>query len=198
VTVVVPIVEGHGEVAAVPELLRRMVAWSAPSCYVEVAPPIRTARSKFLNDPDEFSKMLQLASLKAADTGWVLLLLDADDDCPVTLARDVERRASTVIDATNLSIVIANREFEAWFIASATSLDGCRGFKFDPVNAVGDPDRPRGAKGWLARQMNAGYHEVTDQPAFAASMNLAEAWANSRSFRRLCAEFSRRVHNLPE
>ena len=33
--------------------------------------------------------MLLLAAAKAGDTGWVLVLLDADDDCPVTLALDI-------------------------------------------------------------------------------------------------------------
>jgi len=38
---VVPIVEGDGEVAAVPILLRRLPEWLSPGLVVDVSPPIR-------------------------------------------------------------------------------------------------------------------------------------------------------------
>jgi hypothetical protein len=46
----------------------------------------------------------------------------------------------------------------------------------------------RDAKGWLGEQMgNPRYHEVSDQPALAAIVNIETAKENSRSFRKLCA-----------
>lgn len=193
---IAPIVEGHGEVQAVPELLRRLATWIAPHKYIEINPPIRTTKAKFLNDDKEFFRQIKLAKLKASDDGWVLILLDADDDCPIQLRSTIEKKARANFLTDNLSIVVANREFEAWFIAAADSLNGVRGFAIDPALAVPDPDAPRDAKGWLGRQMPNNYHVVSDQPAFCACMSLESAWQTSRSFRRLSSEFVRMSANL--
>lgn len=195
-TTIAVIVEGHGEVQAASTLLRRLATWIAPNKYIEINPPIRTSKAKFINDDEEFYKKVQLAKLKASDDGWVLILLDADDDCPVALCRAIKAKAQNHFLTDNLSIVIANREFEAWFIASASSLIGVRGLNLIPAMAVTDPDAPRDAKGWLGRQMPGRYHEVSDQPAFCARMSLEDAWQTSRSFRHLSAEFVRFSENL--
>jgi hypothetical protein len=57
---IAPIVEGHGEVSAAPELLRRLAAWIAPYKAIEINPPIRTNKAKFLNDQAEFFKKFSL------------------------------------------------------------------------------------------------------------------------------------------
>ena len=88
---------------------------------------------------------------------------------------------------------MANREYEAWFIAAAHSLHGQRGFSFDPADEV-DPEKPRDAKGWIKTRMPGGaYGETTDQPAFSARMNLQQACDGSRSFRKLCSEWDSQV-----
>jgi Domain of unknown function (DUF4276) len=193
---IAPIVEGHGEVGAVPELLRRLASWIAPYKAIQINPPIRTNKAKFLSDQIEFFKKIQLAKLKASTDGWVLIILDADDDCPVNLCSKISERAKEQFDTKNIAVVIANREFEAWFIASAASLSGVRGFTLNTNSVVIDPDAPRDAKGWLGRQMPHSYHEVSDQPAFCARMSLEDAWNASRSFRRLTSEFIRMSKNL--
>lgn len=194
VTTIASIVEGHGEVSALPALLRRLSAWIAPLSVVDINPPIRTNKSKFLNDDDEFCAKVQLASLKAAADGWVLIILDADDDCPVQLATQISQKARACGIKSKLSVVIANREFESWFLASCISLNGVRGFNCEGPDIPDDPEVKRDAKGWMARRMPAGYHEVGDQPAFAACMSLETAWTRSRSFRRLVSEF---IANTP-
>jgi hypothetical protein len=86
-------------------------------------------------------------------------------------------------------VVIAKREFEAWFIAAAESLDGYRGFAFDPADRI-DAETPRDAKGWLRQRLAHGsYGETTDQPAFTARFDLQQAFDGSRSFRKLCKEW---------
>ena len=88
---------------------------------------------------------------------------------------------------------MANKEFEAWFIAAAESLHGERGFSF-PRGEVIDAERPRDAKKWLKERISRGsYGEITDQPAFSARMDLQQAYENSRSFRKLCSEWTRQV-----
>ncbi|MGZ8992103.1 MAG: hypothetical protein ACXW23_19545 [Telluria sp.] len=44
---------------------------------------------------------------------------DGDDDCPVSKAAEIQRRAQPVIAHQPLSVILANREYEAWFIAAA-------------------------------------------------------------------------------
>ncbi|MGC9216666.1 hypothetical protein [Acidithiobacillus sp.] len=84
-TVIASIVEGDGEVAALPILLRRVGAWQSPDKNFNVLPPIRVRRDRFLNRDDEFRRMLLLAAAKCGESGWILVLLDADDDCPSEL-----------------------------------------------------------------------------------------------------------------
>ncbi|AUB84687.1 hypothetical protein THSYN_07535 [Candidatus Thiodictyon syntrophicum] len=195
---VASIVEGDGEVSALPVLLRRLGEWLTPDVYTEIATPIRVRREQFLNKDDVFSRHLKLAAAKCGETGWVLILLDADDDCPATRGPEILDRARRVVPHRSVSVVLANHEYEAWFLAAAQSLDGQRGFRFDPADGV-DPEVPRNAKGWIGHRMVGGvYREITDQPALTARMDLDQARARSRSFRKLCSEWSRQLGQPPE
>lgn len=190
---VAAIVEGEGEVAALPLLLRRLAQWRTPTVMPELPVPIKVRRDRFLNREDEFRRFLLLAAEKCGADGWVLLLLDADDACPATLAQEILARAAACIGHRRISVVLANREYEAWFIAAARSLDGYRGFSFDSADVV-DAEEPRDAKGWLRRRITGHvYGETTDQPAFSVRMDLQEAFAGSRSFRKLCSEWEKQV-----
>lgn len=192
------IVEGHGEVGALPVLLRRMNQWRSSTQIAQPLRPIRVHRDRFLNREDEFRRQLLLAAAKCGEQGWILILLDADDDCPVTLAVKVCRRAAEHLAHRRYSVVIANREFEAWFIAAARSLDGSRGFGY-PDGAIIDAETPRDAKGWMSQNMLTGtYSEVLDQPAFAACIDLQQAFDNSRSFRKFCKEWDNNVVIMTE
>lgn len=107
------IVEGDGEVAALPVLLRRLAAEWSPGAIVQALQPIRVRRDKFLNKDEEFRRQLLLAAAKSGEDGWVLIVLDADDDCPATLGSQIYQRAQQYIPHRRLSVVLANREFEA-------------------------------------------------------------------------------------
>lgn len=189
-TCIASIVEGDGEVAALPILLRRLRDELMPGDRFAVPlPPIRVHRDRFLNRDDEFRKQLLLAAAKSGEQGWILVVLDADDDCPATLAAELCERAKQYVSHRRLSVVMANREYEAWFIAAARSLDGHRGFRC-PKGDLVDAEIPRDAKGWVRQHMQGGtYSEVLDQPAFTARFDLRQALDNSRSFRKLCKEW---------
>lgn len=187
------IVEGHGEVEAFPILLRRIAEWRSPQVFPDVPTPIRVHRDRFLNRDEEFRRHLLLAAAKCGDGGWILVLLDADDECPASRGADILLRAQTVVPHRCVSVVLANREYEAWFIAAAQSLNGYRGFMLDPKDRT-EPETPRDAKGWVKERMaSRHYGETTDQPAFTAKMDLEQAFENSRSFRKLCVEWDRNV-----
>ncbi|PPC91940.1 MAG: hypothetical protein CTY34_01925 [Methylobacter sp.] len=189
---VTAIVEGDGEVIALPVLLRRLNEWLTPEVYVDVGYPIRVRRDRFLSKDDEFRRHLSLAAHKCGNEGWILILFDADDDCPAELGQKILRRAQNIVPHRRISVVLANREYEAWFIAAAESLQGNRGFNFDPTKTV-NPEQPRDAKGWIEACMtNRSYGETTDQPAFSALIDLQLAFDRSRSFRKLCSEWNKR------
>lgn len=186
------IVEGHGEVLALPILLRRIAQRQSPNASFDVQPPIRVSRSKFLKLDEEFRRHLNLAASKCGVDGLVLVLLDADDDCPAQLAPAVLRKAKGVLPHREVSVVLANREFEAWYIGAAASLDGFRGLEVSASDRSVDPESPRDAKGWLRQRMKSRhYGETTDQPAFAARVDLQMAVDRCRSFRKLCDDLNR-------
>jgi hypothetical protein len=194
-TTVVSIVEGDGEVLALPILLRRLCDWKTPGVYAEIPTPIRVRRDRFLNKDDEFNRHIQLASSKCQENGWILILLDADDDCPAELGKSILARAQKAAPHRKFSVVLANREYEAWLIAGATSLNGKRGVTLGIHDeGVRNAESIRNAKGWFSERMaNGSYKEVLDQPALSASVDLDEAFEHSRSFRKLCCEWSRQV-----
>lgn len=184
------IVEGHGEVSALPLLLRRLALWRSGTAWVDVDRPIRVKRDRFLNREEEFRRHLLFAAGKSGANGWILILLDADDDCPVELAGIILTRASNLLPDHRISAVVANREYEAWFIASAASLDGHRGLQISVDDMAINPEAPRNAKGWLGNRMKGNsYGPTTDQPAFTQVMDLESAYSRSRSFRKLCSEW---------
>jgi hypothetical protein len=75
-----------------------------------------------------------------------------------------------------VSVVLAKREFEAWFLVAAESLRGQRGLPAD-LTGPPDPEAIRGAKEWLEARMPQGhsYDESSAQPALTAvfDMNIA-------------------------
>lgn len=187
------IVEGDGEVLSLPILARRLNEWHPSQRYVEALTPIKVKRDRFLNREDEFRKYVLLATSKCGVDGWLLVLLDADDDCPASLGANVMRRINEITTHPRVSVVIANREYEAWFIASAASLCGRRGFALRG-NVPTEAERPRNAKGWIASQMSGrGYGETTDQPAFTSLFDIQQAFNGSRSFRKLCKEWQQQT-----
>jgi hypothetical protein len=186
VTTIACIVEGDGEVRALPVLLRRL-AESRGIFDIRIPAPIRVHRDQFMRRDEEFRRKLLLAAAKA-DGGTVLILLDADDDCPVTLAAGLNRRALEVLGEVIVAVVVPQREYEAWFLAAAGSLAGKRGLQEDLVAPM-NSDAVRNAKGWLSERMSNGrYHEVSDQPAMSAVLDIDEALAASRSFRKFVKE----------
>jgi len=186
------IVEGHGDVAALPVLLRRL-AYEQDRYDVEFPKPVRCSKSEIVTEEghvraDRLKRRVRQALIKLdrMDRGAVLLLLDADDQCPKVMAPRIQQEACLVSAPVPLAVVLANREFEAWFLAALESLRGERGI---PDSAVPpeNPESVRDAKGALRLQMGGKYSERVDQPALAANLDFQQA-ATCRSFRKFrCA-----------
>jgi len=186
------IVEGHGEVEAVPLLVRRIAEGVA--AYPEVLRPMRVPASK-LKKQGELERAVELAARKCGDDGAILILLDCDDGCPAELGPLMLDRALQARADRRIGVVLAKREYEAWFLAAAASLAGRRGLPPDlapPANA----EAIRDAKGWLADRMQGGsYSETTDQAALTAVFDLDQA-GTADSFGKCRREIVRLV--VPE
>lgn len=189
------IVEGHGEVQAVPVLLRRMIPLIDPARRVEILRPIRVPRGKLLK---ELGRHVDLAARQTGPGGSVLVLLDADDDCPVATAPPLLQAAAAARSDINCAVVLPVSEFEAWFLAAAVSLRGYRGLP-DDLEPPTEPESVRDAKGWLQARRADGfaYSPTTDQPALTAVMDLEAARSGSASFDKLWRDIERLVSLMP-
>lgn len=181
---ILPIVEGHGEVTAVPILIRRIVAQYAPDVYAHVGQAIRVKRTGLIQ-AGGLERTVELAARQTTQSDGILILLDADDDCPRELAEQLLARAKAARPDRAIRIIAANREYEAWFLAAARSLRGKRGLA-DDLEPPPDPEAIRDAKGWLASRTPHGfsYKPTIDQPALTHVFDLEEAQA-ARSFRKI-------------
>lgn len=184
------LVEGHGEVEAVPVVLRRLAAsWQAA---LEVDKPLRFPKQRLLGRQGELERAVQLAALRAGPGGAILILLDADDDCPAIRAPELAERAQ-LSSRLPIGVVLAKREFEAWFLAAADSLSGYRGLPHG-LTPPEDPETIRGAKEWLDHRMRPhGYAPAIDQAALASRFDMALARQRSPSFDKFCREVERLV-----
>ncbi|MFZ4437551.1 MAG: DUF4276 family protein [Syntrophales bacterium] len=172
------IVEGHGEVEAVPVLIRRIAAELDPSLFLQVEPILRTASSQ-LRKEGELERRVEYAARKLGGRGGILILIDCDwssDACPKFDALPLLERICRVRPDMPISVVLACQEYEAWFIASAESLRGQRGLPIDLTSAL-EPERIRGAKEWLSNRMprTKPYTETTDQAALTQIFDMAAA-----------------------
>jgi hypothetical protein len=115
----------------------------------------------------------------------LLVLLDADDFCVKTASESVRPALAGATGFDAARIVFAVREYEAWLLASAETLqDGALVYP-------NDPEQPRDAKGALERHLGLlfPYNARTEQPAFSAKISLSLCHERSRSFRKLTKDF---------
>lgn len=175
------IVEGHGEVDSVPLLVRR-VATERSLRYPQVLPPWRIPRSKLVKS-GELEKAVELIARRVGEGGGILILIDAYDDCPAGLGPELLERARAHRPDRAIEVVLANREYEAWFLAAAVSLRGSGGLPAD-LEPPPDPEAVRDAKRWLGDRMPNGYSPPVDQPKLTATFSLDEA-RTARSYCKL-------------
>ncbi|MHC5540611.1 hypothetical protein ACYOEI_20525 [Singulisphaera rosea] len=134
--VIVPIVESFGEVKAVPILIQR---WLRHRNYhgnveVDIKGPVRASGVGALKVPHDESDELgiehyvEIAYLRRPDI--ILVLLDADEECPKTLGTSLLARARALVPHDYpIGVVVANREYEAWFLAAFPSTRFRAGLK---------------------------------------------------------------------
>src|SRR5579883_447516 len=183
-----PIVEGKGEVQAVPVLLRRLIV-AANAYPLDVNPPIRRPRTDFDRE-DGVRNWVRVARLRPGCAA-ILVMFDSDDDCPRDIAPRVQAWGQAEAAPIPCYVVMPTREFEAWFLAAVESLRGVRGIVAG-ATAHPNPESRRGAAEELERRMppNQSYSKTADQPALTARFDMATAYQRCRSFRRMVNVFS--------
>ena len=179
-----PVVEGHGEVAAVPVLLRRLLAEGEIS-GVAISRPIRRKRSELATE-EGMARSIALA-LGKPNCAAILILFDSDDDCPAHLGPNGQDWADAAARGVPCAVCIAHREYESWFLATLDSLR--RKALGEDLQPHPHPEVPRDAKGEVERRMGISYKETIDQPKFSALFRLSDAFARSRSFQKLVTSF---------
>lgn len=181
---IAPIVEGHGEVFAVREIITRIGLELLNGTWIGVAQPFRLDSGK-MRKPDELTKAVRISAARVEGPGGVLILRDGDDadiNCPVQLAEMLQPDQNLV--SVGVEIVVAYREYESWFLAAADSLRAHPDVR-DDATAPMNPEGKRDAKGELEKLMLESYKETRHQPKFSALIDLKTASKNSRSFRRM-------------
>lgn len=210
---VATIVEGHGEVIAIRKLLERIWSEIAGGEYIEVLRPILRPRSKLLRpgpkggpsviDQDEVSRAVKLANLALSSGAnselpkLVLILLDADSDCPGELAPRLKQAGEEEGSLFDLAVVLANVEYETWFVAAAPSLGDyllLEQHDAPTEQAVLPPESRRAGKSWIEdRFKGQKYSETVDQVKLTARMDLEMCRNGSPSFDKLCRELESRA-----
>ena len=178
----VPIVEGDGEVSAVPPLIRK-VLWASARYDIQIARPKNANGRSNLTKRGGLERFVKYA-WKEPDCGAIIILVDAESDCPLEIAKDFSRRILSMGVLFPVVIVVANRMFEAWFLASIDTIAGRLNFPSD-VSGPSDPEAIRDPKAWIQRHFPLGraYKETQDQEAMTSLLDLNLA-KSARSFRR--------------
>jgi hypothetical protein len=144
--------------------------------------------------PGELERAIELAYPSGRNAA-VLVMLDADADCPATLGPSLLTRAERAArERFPVGVVLANVEYEAWLIAGAESLRRHRGLPAD-LEAPATPEEIVGAKQWLGRNMAKGntYSETLEQPALTSVLDIGLARSRAPSLDKFCREVDRLI-----
>ena len=199
---IVPVVEGQGEVAAVPILLRKLLTEQG-RYDIQIETPQNAHGSGNLTKPGGIERFVQNAWTKR-DCGAVLVLVDADKQCPVALAVDFSQRVFALGVRFPVVIVIAKCEYEAWFLASLETiagvpLDGGYALPTD-LTYPGEVENRAGVKGWITEQFPQGriYKETIHQASMTKILDPERVRQKSRSFRRLCHALKQAIEAIDQ
>ena len=168
-----------------PKLIHR-VAHNQHIYNIIVERPLKVTRSKLLRH-NELERHVEFLRRKLQGQGAILILLDSDDDCPASLGPELLKRALRSGITTPVGLVLADKEYESWFLATADSLAGCQGFPSD-ISPVRPAERIRGAKEWLSKHLGRNYNPTLDQAIFTSRFDIGSAIQHSRSFEKCFRE----------
>jgi hypothetical protein len=197
---ILAIVEGHGEQKAVPLLLRRWFKHRRFRNFETRDLAIRAAGAGALKCPYDpiqgtgIEYYIELAASEQPD--GILVMLDADDEClerakdrrRLGLGPELLQRARRVAPHVPIEVVVANREFEVWFLAALDTLRRVGALPREKrwEKSIADIESIRDCKKPLAYMLGRPYEETTDQTDFTGALPFTATMARrSRSYRKL-------------
>ncbi len=191
----VVLVEGQGDVAAVPalvgELLTHLPDELQGQLFLDNA-PIKTGGIHQITGTrqNDLARHLGTAN-KRPKLGAALLVLDGDADrvetqpfCAVEVARTLAQRSAAAGAGTTFSFaaVFLRQEYESLLLSVANQFPG---LKADASLPPDPEEAPRGAKGWLDRNLVGGYLPTENQAELTRAVRDWEPVRALRCFRRL-------------
>jgi len=195
---ILAIVEGDGEERAIPVLLRRWFQHRRFRNFETNPLAICAHGSGRLECPYDRARRrgiehyVMIAAAGRPD--GILVVLDADDECIERnaasrrpLGPELRDRARAVAPHIPIEVVVANREYEAWFLAGVASLRRVGKVPRDArVPAIEQIERIRDCKTRLRHLLGRPYEETTDQADLTEALPFTPGMAaRSRSYRKL-------------
>jgi Domain of unknown function (DUF4276) len=191
---IVPIVEGDGEVTAVPVLLRKILARVLRYDIQITRPKNANGRGNLIKEGG-LEKFIRY-SWKERDCGAILVLVDAENECAKFVARDFAERVGAMGVVFPVVIVVAKRMYETWILASIATIAGHLDL---PTGLIPPPnvEEVPNPKAWIDRHFPQGraYKETQDQEAMTHLMDIGLA-SSSRSFQRLLHAVHQALHAI--
>jgi len=189
------LVEGEGDVAAVPCLVGEMLSQLPESLQGQLFldnAPMKIGGIHQITGRRQGDLQRHLGNAnKRSKLGAVLLVLDGDTDrveskpfCVAENARIIAQRASVAGAGTIFSFaaVFLRQEFESLLISVANQLPG---LKQDAVLPSEPEEAPKDAKGWLHNNLADGYNSTQQQVELTRAIQDWGPVASMRSFPRL-------------
>ncbi|HEX5337065.1 MAG TPA: DUF4276 family protein [Gallionella sp.] len=180
-----PVVEGDGDKAAVPLLLRRMLQERHGIFDCKILTP--HVRGDLPGVRRNFENWFKAAIKEQAAILWVLDFDCADCDCVKLEADKLKQRAQEIHAGWPFEVAFMVQEFETLFLCDPESTRSV--LKAIPAATVfpSDAETVRGAKEWLSSAMPKGiaYKPMTHQAKISAALRLDILCANSPSFSHL-------------
>ena len=189
---ILPVVEGDGDLKAVPELVRRVAHGLGHYDVIVERPHKRGDLPKVLS---RFEDYFSVALLEACPILWVMDYDCADCDDQMSHVQALHARAESLAQGTPFEFVFMVQEFETLFLADHETtrkvLDNISGTCVFPT----DPEQVRDAKGWIssARPKGSSYKPTQHQQKIASQIDLARLRTRSPSFMPFHAAVQRLV-----
>lgn len=173
------VVEGDGEVGALPILVRRHLHENRSLFDIEVGKPKNSKGRGNLEAPGGVERYSRHAALPA-DVCGVLVLCDSDSDKVCEFGPDIHARASGAVQGKPVIATLAVKEFENWIVASAETIQGV-----DPVEGVLDFESIAAEDIIRRWRYPRAYVKPLHQPGYAQQLDFDLVADRCPSFRRL-------------
>ena len=180
------IVEGIGDVAAVPRLARQTL-YDHEIYDFNIAPrPKKNVELRRLKRTGELERFVQYGLRDDGDS--VLLVLDCEDFDPIEIGYEFTERIRRLDGGKKVGTILLKSEFETLFLYCLREIaDHFPEYGWDANQLVvqGDPEIIRNAKGRISEAMKErAYKPTRDQEKFITALVLNKLRQHSPSFRR--------------